>query len=154
MEKRRNCSFFSTIFCYLLFDFRVEEGTRFPLRDNQLFEIREDEITRVNCMLSPRQNGSRDRRICVLRRNRIKVLTALVGRLSEYRLKMVLKGDLRLFQLTFNFLSFKQTVQTLIRRQCPEYPSPSFIDKPLSTALRRHSDKNSAAIINRYLEFV
>ena len=87
----------------------------------------------------------------------IKALTALVGRL-------ILNGDLRLFHLTFNFLLFKQTVQTLIRRrvlrrpiwvcfvcQCP---SPGFKDNPLNSAIWRYTDKNSAAINNgnRYLD--
>ena len=77
---------------------------------------------------------------------------------------MVLNGDLKLFYLTLNFLLFKQTVQTLIRRRslrrqiwvCAvcQYPSPGFIDAPPYTALWRHSDKTSAAKINRYLDFV
>ena len=48
---------FSTIFCYLL-DFNVKTGTRFSLRDKQLLEISEVEITRVNCIcnLGLRQN--------------------------------------------------------------------------------------------------
>ena len=52
MEKRRNCFFllFSTIFCYLLLDFSVKTGTRFSLRDKQLFEISEVQIARVHCM--------------------------------------------------------------------------------------------------------
>ena len=93
--------------------------------------------------------------------NIIKVLTALVGRLSQCRLeKIVLNGD---FQLTLDFLYFKQTVLTLTRCvilwhliwvwtvcQCP---SPGFTDNRLYTALWRHSDKNSAAINNRYLGF-
>ena len=41
---------FSTIFCYLLLDFHVQAETRFSLRDKQLFEIIEVEITRVNCI--------------------------------------------------------------------------------------------------------
>ena len=78
---------------------------------------------------------------------------------------MVLNGDLRLFHLTINFLQFKQTVQTPIRRrllwrlmwfstvcQCPSTkPSPGFTDNSLYTAPWRHSDKNSAAINNCYL---
>ena len=50
MEKRRNCSLgaisplFHNIF-YLLLDFHVWAGTRYPLRDKRLFEI-----TRVNCI--------------------------------------------------------------------------------------------------------
>ena len=55
----------------------------------------------------------------------IKALTALVARLSECRLN----GNLRLVHITFHFLKFKQTVQTLIRRRrtrrliwvCPIY---------------------------------
>ena len=54
MEKRRNCSLgatslFHNIF-YMLLDFHVMAGTRFSLRDKQLFEIREFEIARVNCI--------------------------------------------------------------------------------------------------------
>ena len=50
VEKRRNCSLgaISPLFhnsFYLLLDFHVLAGTRFSLRDKQLFEI-----TRVNCM--------------------------------------------------------------------------------------------------------
>ena len=44
-----NFSFFSTIFFYQLSDSHVKAGTRFSLRDKQLFEISEVEITRVNC---------------------------------------------------------------------------------------------------------
>ena len=40
---------FSTIFRYLLLDFHVKTGTRFSLRDEQLIEISEVEITRVDC---------------------------------------------------------------------------------------------------------
>ena len=65
---------------------------------------------------------------------------------------MVLKGDLRLFHLTFNFLKFKQTVRTMIRRhsvpsdlnihcQFPKCPSPGFTDNLLSIAIYRHSGK-------------
>ena len=43
--------FFSAIFCYILFDFRVKTGTRFSLLDKLLFEISEVEITRVRCSL-------------------------------------------------------------------------------------------------------
>ena len=35
--------------------------------------------------------------------------------------------------------------------QCP---SPGFTDNPLYTSVWRHSDKNSAAINSRYLDFV
>ena len=55
-------------------------------------------------------------------------------------------------------------MQTLIRRriliwdctvcQCPKCPSPGLTSNPLSTALWHHSDTNSAAINNRYLDFV
>ena len=58
-------------------------------------------------------------------------------------------------------------MQTLIRRrvlrrliwvcnvcQCPQFHSPGLTDNPLSTALWRHSDKFSAAINKRYLDFV
>ena len=72
----------------------------------------------------------------------IKELTALVGRLS---------------------LSVC-SVQTLIRRRvlrrlilaCSvcQCPSPGFADYPLYKALWRHSDENSAAINNRYLDVV
>ena len=41
----------STIFCYLMSDFYVETRIRFSLRDKQLFEITEVEITRVDCIL-------------------------------------------------------------------------------------------------------
>ena len=40
----------STIFCYLMSDFYVETRIRFSLRDKQLFEITEVEITRVDCI--------------------------------------------------------------------------------------------------------
>ena len=40
---------FTTIFCYLLLDFRVKSGTRFSHRDQQLVEIREVKITIVDC---------------------------------------------------------------------------------------------------------
>ena len=40
---------FHNIF-YLLLDFHVWAGTRFPLRDKRLFEISKIEITRVSCM--------------------------------------------------------------------------------------------------------
>ena len=54
MEKRKNFSsgailLFSTIFCGLLVDLCVIIGTRFSVRDKQLFEISEVEITRVDC---------------------------------------------------------------------------------------------------------
>ena len=51
VENRRNCSLghFSTKFCNLLLDFHVKTGTRFSPRDKWLFEIREVEITSVNC---------------------------------------------------------------------------------------------------------
>ena len=67
---------------------------------------------------------------------RIKVLKALVGRLS-------LSVDLRLFHLTLSLLLFKQAVQMLIR--CCQCSSPGY---PL------YSDKNCAAINNRYWDFV
>ena len=40
--------------------------------------------------------------------------------------------------------------------QCPECPvsSPRFTDNPPSITVRRHSDKNSAAISNRSMDFV
>ena len=40
----------STILCYLMLDFYVKRGIRFSLRDKQLFEITEVEITRVDCI--------------------------------------------------------------------------------------------------------
>ena len=43
---------FSTIFCCLLVDLCVITGTRFSLRDKQLFEISEFEITRVDCNIN------------------------------------------------------------------------------------------------------
>ena len=53
---------------------------------------------------------------------------------------------------------FKQTVRCLIWFyticQCPKCPSQDCIDNPLSKARWRHSDTNSAAINNRYLDFV
>ena len=66
MEKGRNCSpgamsplfpprsnfsSFSTIFYTLILDFCVKTRTRFSLRDKQLFEIIEVEITRVDCKM-------------------------------------------------------------------------------------------------------
>ena len=73
---------------------------------------------------------------------------------------------LRLLYFTLNFLLFKQTVQTLIRCrvlrhliwvstvcQCLKCSRPSFTDNPLLTALWCHSDKNSMAINNCYLDF-
>ena len=77
---------------------------------------------------------------------------------------MVLDVDLRLFHLNFNFLWFQQTVLTLIRRRvlrrliwvCTvgQCSNPSFTDNLLYTALWRHSDRNSATINDRYLNFV
>ena len=49
---------FSTIFCNLILDFCVKTRTIFSLRDKQLFEIIEVEITRVDCIL-----GAKDGRI-------------------------------------------------------------------------------------------
>ena len=54
MGKGRNCSqeqflLFSTIFYNLILDFCVITRNRFSLRDKQLFEITEVEITRVDC---------------------------------------------------------------------------------------------------------
>ena len=68
--------------------------------------------------------------------------------------KMVLDGYLTLFTLNLNFLKFKQTVQTLIRRRFCQCSSSGFRDNPLYKALWRRSDKNSADINNRYLDFV
>ena len=42
----------STMFCYLMLDLYVKRGIRFSLRDKQLFEITEVEITRVDCNLA------------------------------------------------------------------------------------------------------
>ena len=39
----------SAIFYYLMLDFYVKTGIRFSLRDKQLFDITEVEITRVDC---------------------------------------------------------------------------------------------------------
>ena len=39
-----------TIFCYLMLDCYVKTKIRFSLRDKQLFEITEVEITRVDCI--------------------------------------------------------------------------------------------------------
>ena len=83
----------------------------------------------------------------------IKAMTTLVGRLSlsvgwengpERRLKIV---------------SFNSYLPVILRRliwvcticQCL---SSGFTDNPLYAALCRHSDKNSAATNNRYLDFV
>ena len=66
-----------------------------------------------------------------------------------------------MFQLT---LSFKQLVQTLIRRRvlrrliwaCTicQYHCPGFTDNLLYKAFLHHNDKNGATINNRYLDFV
>ena len=42
----------STIFYYLMLDFYVKTGIRLSLRDKQLFEITEVEITRVACIIN------------------------------------------------------------------------------------------------------
>ena len=42
--------FLFRIFCYMVLDFYVKTRIRFSLRDKQLFEITEVEITRVNCI--------------------------------------------------------------------------------------------------------
>ena len=47
----------STILCYLLLDFYVKRRTIFSLRDKQLFEITESELTRVNCIFILMVNG-------------------------------------------------------------------------------------------------
>ena len=47
-----NFLLFSTIFCCLLLDFHVNSGTRFLLRNKQIFEISEVEIKRVDCILA------------------------------------------------------------------------------------------------------
>ena len=39
-----------TIISYLIFDFYVKTRIGFSLRDKRLFEITEDEITRVDCI--------------------------------------------------------------------------------------------------------
>ena len=54
MEKGRNCSLglFSTIFCYLLLDFRVKTATRFSLPPKRLFELSEVEIIRISNALT------------------------------------------------------------------------------------------------------
>ena len=44
----------STIFYYLMLDFYVKTGIRFSLRHKRLFKITEVEITRVNCIYTPR----------------------------------------------------------------------------------------------------
>ena len=51
MEKGREEQFLllSTIFSYLMFDFYAKTRIRFSLREKQLFEITEVEITRVDC---------------------------------------------------------------------------------------------------------
>ena len=40
----------SRLFCYLVLDFYVKTRIRFSLRDKQLFEATEDEITKVDCI--------------------------------------------------------------------------------------------------------
>ena len=55
MEKREIAPkeqflFLSATANYLLLDFHVKTGTRFSVRDKQLFEISEVKITRVDCM--------------------------------------------------------------------------------------------------------
>ena len=79
---------------------------------------------------------------------------------------MVLNGDLLLFPSTLNFLWFKWTVQTLIRRrvliwfctvcQCPKCLSQGFTKKKKKKkkTLWHHSDSNSEAMNSRYLDFV
>ena len=49
---------FSTIFCYsyLLLDFHIKTGTRFSLRDKQLFVIGKVELTRVDFSNGPKKN--------------------------------------------------------------------------------------------------
>ena len=44
--------FLSTIFSYLMVDFYVKTRTRISLRDKQLFEISEVEMTRVDYTLN------------------------------------------------------------------------------------------------------
>ena len=83
--------------------------------------------------------------------------------------KIVPNGDLRLFHLTLDFLQFKQTVQTLIRRRIlrrlmwvcsvANVQVQIFQIILFYTTLWRHSDKNSSdknsgAINNRYLDFI
>ena len=55
VEKGRNCSWeqflpFSTVFCNLILDLCVKTRIRFSLRDKQIFEITEAEITRLDCI--------------------------------------------------------------------------------------------------------
>ena len=40
----------STVFCYLMLDFYIKTRNRFSLRDKQLFEITDVEITRFDCI--------------------------------------------------------------------------------------------------------
>ena len=42
----------STIFCYLMLDFYMKQGSDFLSGDKRLFEITKVEITRVDCILS------------------------------------------------------------------------------------------------------
>ena len=49
-----NFSSYPQIFCYQLLDCHVKTGTRFLPRDKRLFEITEVEITRADCINSPR----------------------------------------------------------------------------------------------------
>ena len=63
MEKRRNCSSgaISPLFHNILLpdvDLCVKTGTRFSLRDKQLFEISEVEITRVNYIIFRQENAN------------------------------------------------------------------------------------------------
>ena len=50
VDPKEQLLLFSTILCCLLVDLCVKTGTRFSLRDKRLFEIREVEITRVDCI--------------------------------------------------------------------------------------------------------
>ena len=71
---------------------------------------------------------------------------------------MVLNGDFILFHLTLHFLLFKQTVQTsdLVCTVCniPALSSVQVLQITLYTTLWRHSDKNSKAINNRFLDLL
>ena len=40
----------ATIFYYLMLNFYVKTGIRLSLRDKRLFEITDDEITRIDCI--------------------------------------------------------------------------------------------------------
>ena len=77
--------------------------------------------------------------------------------------KMVLNKDFWLFHLALNFLLLSiqcrpcHSVASDLGLHCLplfQMSQSRFTDNPLSTAPWRHSDKNSAAIKKRYLDFI